>query len=99
MNRSKGSQPPERESVASIIRVSGWARSAPGSNSMERKSISMANTTPGVLVTGGGQRLGAAVCTAFARAGWRVWCQYKSSRDAAEALCAGLRQAGHQADA
>jgi NAD(P)-dependent dehydrogenase (short-subunit alcohol dehydrogenase family) len=59
----------------------------------------MANTTPGVLVTGGGQRLGAAVCTAFARAGWRVWCQYKSSRDAAEALCARLRGEGLLADA
>ncbi|MET0543437.1 MAG: SDR family NAD(P)-dependent oxidoreductase, partial [Variovorax sp.] len=59
----------------------------------------MATTTPGVLVTGGGQRLGAAVCEAFASAGWRVWCQYRASRTAAEALCARLRAEGFDAQA
>ena len=59
----------------------------------------MATTTPGVLVTGGGQRLGAAVCEAFAQAGWRVWCQFRASRAEAEALCARLREAGHRAQA
>ncbi len=61
----------------------------------------MAESSPrrGVLVTGGGQRLGAAVCEAFARAGWAVWCQYRASRDEAEALCARLRGEGGLATA
>ena len=52
-----------------------------------------------VLVTGGAHRLGALLCTQFARAGWEVWCHYQRSADAALALCADLRAQGHEAHA
>jgi len=52
-----------------------------------------------VLVTGGGKRLGAAICIAFARAGWQVWCQYRASGDEAKALCERLRREGYSAEA
>ncbi len=50
-------------------------------------------------MTGGGRRLGAAICEAFARAGWQVWCQYRASRAQALALCESLRSHGLAASA
>ena len=50
-------------------------------------------------MTGGGRRLGAAICEAFAHAGWRVWCQYRASRAEAQALCESLRAQGLAAEA
>ena len=54
---------------------------------------------PRVLVTGGGVRLGAAIGTAFAQAGWHLVCQYRGSEAAALALCASLQAQGHSAQA
>lgn len=51
-----------------------------------------------VLVTGGGQRLGAELVRAFAHAGWHVWCHYQRSQEAALALQAELRTAGRSVD-
>jgi NAD(P)-dependent dehydrogenase (short-subunit alcohol dehydrogenase family) len=44
-----------------------------------------------VLVTGAGQRLGRAVATEMANAGWNVVIHYRASNDEAEALAAQLR--------
>lgn len=52
-----------------------------------------------VLVTGGARRLGAAICEAFARAGWQVWCQYRASGDEARSLVQRLRAEGHAIEA
>jgi NAD(P)-dependent dehydrogenase (short-subunit alcohol dehydrogenase family) len=47
-----------------------------------------------VLVTGGAHRLGAEIVRQFAAAGWRVWCHYQRSADAAQALQAELQSQG-----
>jgi NAD(P)-dependent dehydrogenase (short-subunit alcohol dehydrogenase family) len=47
-----------------------------------------------VLVTGGAHRLGAEIVRQFATAGWRVWCHYQRSADAAMALQGELLAAG-----
>ena len=49
---------------------------------------------PTVLVTGGAQRLGAVLCAAFVRAGWRVVCHYQSSHAQALDLQQRLRGQG-----
>lgn len=50
--------------------------------------------TKRVLITGGGQRLGAQLCETFAQAGWEVWCHYHRSAEAVEELCIRVRAAG-----
>ncbi|MXU66782.1 SDR family oxidoreductase [Oceanomicrobium pacificus] len=51
------------------------------------------------LITGGAQRLGAAMARHLAREGWAVAVHYASSSDAAEALVTELRDAGTTAEA
>jgi NAD(P)-dependent dehydrogenase (short-subunit alcohol dehydrogenase family) len=48
---------------------------------------------PAVLVTGGARRLGAAICQAFAQAGWHVVIHYGQSAEAAQGLAASLPSA------
>ena len=59
-------------------------------------SSSLPAAAPAVLVTGGGVRLGAEICRTFARAGWRVLCQYRHSAGS-RARCAGSWGPGHDA--
>ena len=47
-----------------------------------------------VLITGGALRLGAALCRAFAQAGWQVWCHHQRSAEAARALQVELQAQG-----
>jgi NAD(P)-dependent dehydrogenase (short-subunit alcohol dehydrogenase family) len=49
-----------------------------------------------VLVTGAAVRLGAALTRTFAIAGWRVFCHYGQSREAANNLTAELCAAGYE---
>jgi 3-oxoacyl-[acyl-carrier protein] reductase len=51
------------------------------------------------LVTGAARGIGAAISRELAARGVRVFVNYRSSRDAAEALVADIRAAGGQADA
>ncbi|NLR99138.1 SDR family oxidoreductase [Rhizobium sp. P38BS-XIX] len=52
---------------------------------------------PVLLVTGGSRGIGAAVCIAAARHGWAVAVNYASSKDAADAVVATIREAGGEA--
>jgi 3-oxoacyl-[acyl-carrier protein] reductase len=49
------------------------------------------------LVTGASRGIGAAIARRLARDGWRVWINYRSSRDAAEKLLDEIRAAGGDA--
>src|SRR6185312_5384005 len=51
------------------------------------------------LVTGGSRGIGAAVCAELGAAGAEVVVNYASSSGAAEAVCAGIREAGGTATA
>ena len=49
------------------------------------------------LVTGGGKRIGRAICLELARAGFDIAIHYRSSADAAEAAAADVRALGRRA--
>jgi len=49
------------------------------------------------LVTGGGKRIGRAICLELARAGFDIVIHYRSSADAAEAAAADVRALGRRA--
>ena len=46
------------------------------------------------LVTGGGKRIGRAICDALAAQGWSIAVHYHESEEEAEAACTELRAAG-----
>ncbi|MBZ4021663.1 hypothetical protein CKO11_04210 [Rhodobacter sp. TJ_12] len=49
---------------------------------------------PGILITGGAKRIGAAMARGFADAGFRIMLHYRSSADEAEALAKALNTKG-----
>ncbi|SDA69453.1 SDR family oxidoreductase [Sinorhizobium sp. NFACC03] len=49
---------------------------------------------PVLLVTGGSRGIGAAVCVAAAKAGWRVAVNYATNRDAADAVVGAIEAVG-----
>lgn len=49
-----------------------------------------------VLITGGAQRLGAALVRNFASQGWQVWCHYNHSLTEAQTLASTLESLGHR---
>ena len=49
------------------------------------------------LVTGGGKRIGKAICLELARAGFDIVIHYRGSRDAAEAVAEAVRALGRRA--
>ncbi|MEI3852213.1 MULTISPECIES: SDR family oxidoreductase [Ensifer] len=49
---------------------------------------------PVLLVTGGSRGIGAAVCVAAAKAGWRVAVNYATNRDAADAVVSAIEAVG-----
>ena len=55
-----------------------------------------AATLPVVLVTGASRGIGRQTALAFARLGWKVVCQYRSSRDLAERTAAEVERLGGQ---
>jgi NAD(P)-dependent dehydrogenase (short-subunit alcohol dehydrogenase family) len=57
-----------------------------------------AGQRPVALVTGAGRRLGRAVASRLAEAGWDVAVHYRGSREEAEQLCAQLRERGARAE-
>ncbi|OCP11169.1 MULTISPECIES: SDR family oxidoreductase [unclassified Ensifer] len=55
------------------------------------------SASPVLLVTGGSRGIGAAVCLAAAKAGWRVAVNYATNRKAADAVVRAIEKAGGSA--
>lgn len=53
--------------------------------------------SPTLLVTGGSQRIGAAICQNFAKKGWKIAIHYHSSQEKAEILAQDCRNLGTEA--
>lgn len=58
----------------------------------------MTNDARRVLVTGGSGDIGGAICAALARGGWQVVVHANANRARAEAVAAGIREAGGEAE-
>lgn len=59
---------------------------------------SSSTVQPVALVTGAGDRIGAAIARRLARDGWAVVVHYRNSRDKADAVAAGIRNDGGRSE-